>query len=121
MKFSLPIELDYGNRRCKAYMGPFEHSTQREFALTVSRKALQECQDKEKLREVASNLLESWAMLNTAVQGLVEENLQLRQALAVRDSSLEAADDLLTEAGEALKKYEQKSTGAKRRLWPFGR
>lgn len=121
MKFSLPVELDYGSRRYKAFMGPFEHSMQREFALTVSKKALQECQDKEKLREVALNLLEGWAMMNTAVQGLMKENIDLRQAINLRDSSLEAADSLLTEAGEALKRYEKKSSRAKMRLWPFAR
>jgi hypothetical protein len=119
MKFSLPVELDYGNRRYMAAM-TFEHSMQREFALTVSKKALQECNDKEKLREVALNLLEGWAMMNTAVQGLMKENIELRQAMALRDSSLEAADALLTEAGEALKKYERQSSRAKWRLWPFG-
>ena len=119
MKFSLPVQLDYGNRRYMAAM-TFEHSMQREFALTVSKKALQECSDKEKLREVALNLLEGWAMMNTAVQGLMKENIELRQAMALRDSSLEAADALLTEAGEALKKYERQSSRAKWRLWPFG-
>ena len=121
MKFSLPVQLDYGHQRYMAYMGPFEHSMQREFALTVSKKALQECQDKEKLREVALNLLEGWAMMNTAVQGLMKENLDLRQAINLRDSSLEAADVLLTEAGEALKKYERQSSRAKWRLWPFAK
>jgi F0F1-type ATP synthase membrane subunit b/b' len=37
----------------------------------------------------------------------------------VRDSSLDAADMLLTQAGEALHQYERQSKKAKRNLWPW--
>lgn len=120
MAFKFPVELTLNGRRCMAVMGPFEHSTEREFQLTVSRKALQECDDKEKLREVANNLLEGWAAMQTAFQALMKENLELRQAMMVKDSSLEAADALLDEAAKTLKKYERQSRRAKWRLWPFG-
>ena len=120
MPFSFPVELSFNGRRCMAVMGPFEHSTEREFQLTVSRKAIKECQDKEQLREVAGNLLEGWAALRTAFQAMMKENLELRQAMMVKDSSLEAADALLDEAVKALKKYERQSKRASFRLWPFG-
>jgi hypothetical protein len=119
MQFSLPVELTFNNRRTTALMGPFQHSTEREFAMAVNRKALKECQDKEQLREVAGNLLEGWAAMNTALQSMMKENIELRQALAVRDSSLDAADMLLTQAGEALRQYERQSKKAKRNLWPW--
>lgn len=101
-------------------MGPFEHSTEREFALTVNRKAIEECSSLESLKTVAKNLLEGWSSMQTAVQGLMLENIQLRQALAMRDSSLEAADMMLSEAGEALSRYEKKLKQSRPRLWPFG-
>lgn len=119
MAFSFPVELTFNGRRRMALMGPFEHSPEREFALTVNRKALQECQDKEQLRQVASNLLEGWASMNTAMQSMMLENIQLRQAIAVKDSSLEAADELLTQAGEALQRYEKQSKQARRNPWPW--
>ena len=119
MQFTLPVELTLNNRRIMAVMGPFEHSPEREFALTVNRKAIDECTSLEALKPVAKNLLEGWSSMNTALQQLMLENIRLRQALAVRDSSLEAADELLTQAGEALQKYERQSKRAKWRLWPF--
>lgn len=119
MQFKLPVELTLNNRRIMAVMGPFEHSPEREFALTVNRKAIDECTSLEALKPVAKNLLEGWSSMNTALQQLMLENIRLRQALAVRDSSLEAADELLTQAGEALQKYEKQSKRAKWRLWPF--
>ncbi len=119
MPFTIPVELvSYNGERCVAAM-TFEHSTEREFAMAVNRKALKECQDKEQLREVAGNLLEGWAAMNTALQSMMKENIELRQALAVRDSSLDAADMLLTQAGEALRQYERQSKKAKRSLWPW--
>jgi hypothetical protein len=41
--------------------------------------------------------------------------------MAVQESSLRAADELLTQAGEQLLRYEQQSAKAKRLPWPFGR
>jgi hypothetical protein len=119
MQFSFPVELTFNNRCFTAIMGPFQHSTEREFAMAVNRKALKDCQDKEQLRQVAGNLLEGWAAMNTAFQSIMKENIELRQALAVRDSSLEAADMMLTEAGRALQQYEQQSKKAKRSLLPW--
>lgn len=119
MAFSLPVELIFNGQRRVALMGPFDHSPEREFALTVNRRAIQECQDKEQLRQVASNLLEGWSAMNTALQSTMLENIQLRQAIAVKDSSLEAADELLTQAGQALQRYERQSRRASLNLWPW--
>jgi hypothetical protein len=119
MPFSIPVELvGYNGERCVAAMA-FEHSTEREFSMAVNRKALAECQDKEQLRHVAGNLLEGWAAMNTAFQSIMKENIELRQALAVRDSSLEAADELLTQAGQLVQQYEQQSKKARRSLLPW--
>jgi hypothetical protein len=48
------------------------------------------------------------------------ENIQLRQALNTRDSSLRAADEMLNEAVVAMQQYEQKLQRANKRPWPFG-
>lgn len=121
MKFAVPVQLEWEGKPCTAVMGPFSHSMEREFALTTSRNALKECNDPAKLKEVASNLLEGWAMMNTALQSTMLENLQLRQAVTVRDSSLEAAEALLNDAVKALQKYEQQSAPSKPGLWPWRR
>lgn len=102
------------------HMGPFQHSTEREFALTVNRRAIEECSSLEQLKPVAKNLLEGWSSLQTAFQSLMLENLQLRQALDMRDSSLRAADEMLNEAALAMQQYEQKLKRANKRPWPFG-
>ena len=120
MSFSIPVELTFDDRRVRALMGPFQHSPEREFSMAVNRRALKECRDIEQLRGVAGNLLEGWAAMNTALQSMMKENIELRQALAVRDSSLEAADALLSEAARLVDKYEKQSKQAKWRLWPFG-
>lgn len=101
-------------------MGPFEHSAEREFALAVNRKAIDECTSLDQLKPVTKNLLEGWASMNTAMQSLMKENIQLRQKIALQESSLEAADMMLSEAGSLLQKYEKQSRRAKRSLWPFG-
>lgn len=119
-QFCLPVQFDYNGQKYVGTMGPFEHSTEREFALTVNRKAIDDCTSLEQLKPVTKNLLEGWSSMQTAFQSLMMENIQLRQALAMRDSSLEAADVLLNEAGEALKRYERQSKQARRSLWPFG-
>jgi hypothetical protein len=67
------------------------------------------------------SLWESHIAQSTAMQSLMLENIQLRQAMAMQESSLRAADEMLTEAGRALQKYEQQSSGAKRGLWPWQR
>ena len=99
-------------------MGPFEHSAEREFSLTVNRKAIAECHDNAKLREVAQNLLTGWASMQTAVQSLMLENIQLRQAMAKQETDLEAADVIIHEAMELAERAQQ-SAKAKRRLWPW--
>lgn len=101
-------------------MGPFEHSTERQFALTVNRRAIDECTSLEALKPAAKNLLEGWSSMQTAFQRLMQENIQLRQALALRDSSLEAADEMLSQAAVVIEKYEQQLKRANKRPWPFG-
>lgn len=120
--FSIPIELSYDGRSYITAMGPFERSLERDFSLAVNKKALEECDDIDKLREVAGNLLEGWSNMQSAVGALVKENLELRQAMALRDYDLEAASELLGEAAEAIEQHQaqQRSAQAKRRLWPFG-
>lgn len=120
-KFALPVELSLNGQSYVAWMGPFQHSTEREFLLHAQKKVLEECQDKDKLKQVAIQLWESHIAQATAMQSLMMENIQLRQANAMQESSLRAADQLLTEAGQALQKYEQQSAGAKRGLWPWQR
>jgi hypothetical protein len=118
MKFCLPVELVYNGKSSLAMMGPFEHSAEREFALTVNKKAIAECHDNAKLREVAQNLLTGWSSMQTAVQSLMLENIKLRQALAKQETDLEAADEIIKEAME-LVECAQKSARAKKRLWPW--
>jgi len=121
MPFTIPVGfVGYDGKKYVTAM-TFEHSTERDFALTLNRKALKECRDPDKLREVAGNLLEGWAMMNTALQGMMKENIELRQALDVRDSSLEAAEVLLNEAVQALQKYEKQSRKSRKGLWPWRR
>lgn len=121
MKFALPVELSLNGQSRIAWMGPFQHSTEREFLLHSQKRVLEECEDKDKLKKVAIQLWESHIAQGTAMQSLMMENIQLRQAMAVQESSLQAADAMLTEAGRALQKYEQQSNGAKRGLWPWQR
>lgn len=120
--FSIPIELSYDGRSYMTAMGPFERSLERDFSLAINKKALEECDDIKQLREVAGNLLEGWSNMQSAVGALVKENLELRQAMALRDYDLEAASELLGEASEFIEKHQaqQRSSRAKRRLWPFG-
>jgi hypothetical protein len=119
-QYCLPVQFDYNGQKYLATMGPFEHSTEREFALTVNRRAIDDCTSLEQLKPVAKNLLEGWSSLQTAFQSLMLENIKLRQALAVRDSSLEAADEMLTQAAVVIQKYEKQSKRANKFPWPFG-
>lgn len=106
-------------------MGPFEHSTEREFALTVSRKAIDDCSSVSKLREVSHDLLEGWSSMQTAVQSLMLENIQLRQALAKSQVDLEAAEEIMNQASDMLETMRKQSesahqsTKAKKSLWPW--
>jgi len=119
MQFSIPVQFSYNGENYMAAMGPFEHSTEREFALTVNRRAIDECDDLRALKPVAKNLLEGWSSMQTAVQSLMMENIQLRQALAQRDNDMKAAEDLLREASEIVEQYDRQSRRAKRSLWPW--
>jgi hypothetical protein len=106
-------------------MGPFNHSAEREFALTVNRRAIDDCGSLEQLKPVAKNLLEGWSSLQTAFQSLMLENIQLRQALAKRDVDLQAAEEVINEASvliEAMQKQSvrgQQSWQAIRSLLPW--
>ena len=84
-KFAIPIELPLGGQLRTVVMGPFEHSAERQFTLAVQHKAIDECHDLAKIKQISKHLLESWAALNTGFQGMMLENMQLRQALAQRN------------------------------------
>ena len=103
-------------------MGPFERSMERDFALVANKKALSECTDIEKLREVACTMMEGWSNMQEAVTSLVKENLELRQAMQMQQADLEAADELLGEAADAVTQFarKQQSAQAKKFPWPFG-
>ena len=125
MTFVIPVEFAYNGKNYARHMGPFNHSTEREFALTVNRRAIEDCKSIEQLRPVAKNLLEGWASMQTALQSLMLENLQLRQALAKRDVDLEAAEAIVNEAAAMLDAMReeiergQQSGRARRGLWPW--
>ena len=121
--FNVPVVLNYNGQECIAAMGPFERSMERDFALIANKKALDECNDIEKLKEVAWNMMQGWSNMQDATASLVKENLELRQAMQIQQMDLEAADALLGEAGEAIKAFaeQQQSSQARRFLWPFGK
>jgi hypothetical protein len=119
-QYSIPVQFDYNGRKHVRMMGPFDRSTEREFALTVNRRAIDDCSNLEQLKPVAKNLLEGWSSMQTAFQSLMLENIQLRQALSMRDDSLRAADEMLNEAVVEMQRYEQKLKRANKRPWPFG-
>jgi hypothetical protein len=125
MSFVIPVQFAYNNKNYAASMGPFNHSTEREFALTVNRRAIDDCTSLEQLKPVAKNLLEGWSSLQTAFQGLMLENIQLRQALAKREVDLRAAEEIITQAGDMLEAMQnqrervQQSKSARRGLWPW--
>ena len=119
MKFGIPVEMVYNGKTRITVMGPFEHSPQREFALTVNKRAIADCTDMKQLKEVANNLLIGWSSMQTAVQSLMLENLQLRQALDKRDVDLEAANALLQEASTMMDQYDAQLRKAKRGLWSW--
>lgn len=121
MAFVIPVQFAYNGQKYNGIMGPFEHSAEREFSLTVSKRAIMECGDKEKLREVSLNLLTAWSSMQTAFQNLMLENINLRQAIDSRESDLEAADKLLKEASALIdeQQCELQSQQSKPRLWPW--
>lgn len=121
MQFMLPVTLrGYNGENIDVAMGPFEHSTEREFALTVNKKAIQECRDIDSLKQVATNLLVGWSGMQTAMQKMIIENIELRQALSKSQLDLEAAEAIVAEAAELIEKqYGRQSSRAKWRLWPW--
>jgi hypothetical protein len=123
MMFSIPVGLNYNGHDYIAHMGPFERSIERDFALVANKRALAECNDVGKLREVAGNLLEGWSNMQEAFTALMKENLELRQAMQMQQHDLDAAEALLGEAGDAINRMsaeQQRSSQARRFLWPFG-
>ena len=119
MQFCIPVSVSYNGENLIGAMGPFEHSAEREFALTVNRHAIDNCTDLNTLKPVAKNLLEGWSSMQTALQSLMLENIQLRQALAKRDCDLKAAEEILNEAADTVEQYARQSQRAKRSLWPW--
>lgn len=121
----LPVEFEYNGKSYGTAMGPFNHSTEREFALTVNRRAIDDCTSLEQLKPAAKNLLEGWASLQTSFQALMLENIQLRQALAKRDVDLQAAEEIIIEASKMLETMQKQSSSgrrlnqARRGLWPW--
>lgn len=112
----------YNGRKRIVAMGPFEHSAEREFALTVNARAINECSDLSQLKPVTLNLLQGWSALQTAFQKLVLENLQLRQALSIQAADLKAAEEIMNQASDTIEQMqcERQLLKAKRRPWPFG-
>jgi hypothetical protein len=125
MSFVIPVQFAYNGKNYATQMGPFNHSTEREFALTVNRRAIDDCTSLEQLKPAAKNLLEGWSSLQTAFQGLMLENIQLRQALAKRDTDLRAAEEIIVEAStmiDTMRKQsarEPRSRRARQSLWPW--
>lgn len=109
----------YNGQIMRGIMGPFNHSTEREFALTVNRRAIDECSSLDQLKPVAKNLLEGWSTMHTALQSMTLENIQLRQALAKKETDLRAADEIMNEAAEIVQQCGQQSKQAKKNLWPW--
>jgi len=119
MGFCIPVEMVYNGQIKRGIMGPFQHSAEREFALTVNKRAIEECSSLDQLKPVAKNLLEGWSTMNTALQSMMLENIQLRQALAKKELDLQAADELINEAAEIVQQCEKRPKKAKQSLWPW--
>lgn len=108
-------------------MGPFERSLERDFSLAVNKKAIEECDDPVRLKEVATNLLMGWSNMQGAIGSLVKENMQLRHAMAVQDSDLRAAEQLLNEvvanadhqSGSGLSNRPRQASRPNWNLWPW--
>lgn len=109
----------YNGQIKRGIMGPFEHSAEREFALTVNKRAIEECSSLDQLKPVAKNLLEGWSTMNTALQSMMLENIQLRQALAKKELDLRAADELMNEAAAIVQQCAKQSKKARPSLWPW--
>tara|TARA_Y100000361_G_scaffold51626_1_gene45112 strand:+ start:7560 stop:7928 length:369 start_codon:yes stop_codon:yes gene_type:complete len=122
MQYSIPIILDYAGRKRLVKMGPFERSLEREFSLSIQKKAIDDCTSMEQLKEVSVSLLQGFSNMQDAVQSLVMENIQLRQAMTIRDDELRAAEALMEEAADTLEKqHKLQSSQSKRGLWPWSK
>lgn len=122
MQYSIPVILTYDGGKRLVNMGPFERSLERDFSLAMNKKAIEDCDDMAKLKEVATNLMQGWSNMQDAVQTLVMENIQLRQAMSLRDDELRAAEALMEEAAEMIEKqHKSQSSQSKRSLWPWQR
>ena len=119
MQYKIPVIVDYDGMKRIDNMGPFERSLEREFALSVQTKAIEDCENMEQLREVAKNLLEGWSNMQEAVQTLVMENIELRQAMTLRDSELKMAEALMEEAANEIEK--QRNSQSSQSSVVFGR
>lgn len=87
----------YNGRKFLITMGPFDHTAEREFSLIAAKTAVDHCTSLDDLKERTKSLVDAYGALQTAFQGLMIENIRLRQTLASRESDLEAADALLQE------------------------
>lgn len=122
MQYKIPVVLHYDGGKRLVNMGPFERSLEREFSLSVQKKALEDCTSIEQLREISVNLLQGWSNMQEAVQTLVMENIQLRQAMSLRDSELKAAEMLMEEAAETIEQQRNsQSSQSKRGPWPWSK
>jgi hypothetical protein len=121
MSFVIPVRFAYNGKNYVSQMGPFNHSTEREFALTVNRRAIDDCTSLEQLKPVTKNLLEGWSSMQTAVQDLMLENIKLRQALDKSQLDMSAAEELLVQASAVIDdlKGKRQSGRARRNLWPW--
>ncbi len=121
MSFVIPVQFAYNGKNYLRQMGPFNHSTEREFALTVNRRAIDDCTSLEQLKPVTKNLLEGWSSMQTAFQDLMIENIKLRQALDKSRLDVEAAEELLVQASSVIDGLTKKkqSAQARRNLWPW--
>ena len=122
MQYKLPVIVDYDGRKRIVKMGPFERSLEREFALSVQTKAIEDCNSTEELKEVAKNLLQGWSNMQEALQTLVMENIELRQAMTLRDSELKIAESLMEEAADEIERQRSSQSSRSRRgLWPWSK
>lgn len=119
MVFGIAVEMKYNGKTVHGTMGPFQHSAEREFAMTVNRRAIDNCSDLSQLKTASKQLLEGWASMQTAFQTIMLENMQLRQTLAKQELDLRAADEILNEAAETVQQYAPQPKKAKRFLWPW--
>ena len=98
----------------------FDRSTEREFTLLVNRRAIENCDNLDSLKNLAKQLLESWSSQQDVVQKLAMENLELAAAAALATIDAKCAEDLLEETVKAYdEKCERLLLESKRRPWPF--